>query len=126
MIGKARGLSLLWKRDVELEVFFNNMNVIACLIYSDPPTEVWMLILVYAPPPPQHPKKISKRESFWNLITSIITSFVGPWLLMGDCNSISASDNKFGGSSHDRPHKAFHDFVANAGAIKFRPTLHLV
>ena len=37
---------------------------------------------------------------------------------MGDYESISASDDKFGGSSHNKPHKAFRDFVANAGTIE--------
>ena len=37
---------------------------------------------------------------------------------MGDYESISASDDKFGGSSHNKPHKAFHDFVANAGTTE--------
>ena len=55
---------------------------------------------------------------FWNLITSITTSFAGPLLLVGDYESVSASDDKFGGSSHNRRHKAFRDFVANAGTIE--------
>ena len=47
MIGKAGGLPLFQKRGIELEVVFNNKNVIVCLIYLDPPTEVWMLILEF-------------------------------------------------------------------------------
>ena len=55
---KCGGLALYWVNGVSLEVIFDNKNIIACLVYSDPPTNVWLLLLVYGPP------KFANREAF--------------------------------------------------------------
>lgn len=46
---KAGGLAVLWKQGVKLEVVSANKNVVASLVYSDPPDQVWMLLNIYGP-----------------------------------------------------------------------------
>lgn len=110
---KSSGLALYWVKGISLEVIFDNKNIIACLVYFDPPTDVWLLLLVYGPP------KVAHREAFWNLVTNLTESFSGPWMLLGDCNSYSLSSDKSGGSSRgDYSSKPFRNFLSNAVAIK--------
>ena len=49
-VGRDGGLALFWKKGVEIEVIYSNNNVIASLIYSNPPETAWLLINVHAPP----------------------------------------------------------------------------
>ena len=69
--GRADGLALFWKMGVELEVMFSNKNIIAALIFSDPPENPWLLLAVYGPPYFVH------KRSFWNLMSELIHSFSG-------------------------------------------------
>ncbi len=61
---------------------FSNNNIIAALIYSDPPDCAWLLIAIHGPP------YFAKRRSFWALMEDLVDGFSGPWLLFGDLNSI--------------------------------------
>ena len=70
-VGKARGLALFWKKGVEIEVIYSDKNVIASLIYSDPPETAWLLINVHGPP------YFAKRKKFWGLMEELINSFSG-------------------------------------------------
>ena len=82
---KSGGLVLYWVNGVSLEVIYDNKNIIACLVYYDPPSDVWLLLLVYGPP------KVAHRKAFWELVTNLTESFSGSWMLLGDCNSYSSS-----------------------------------
>ena len=62
---KFGGLALYWVNGVSLEVIYDNKNIIACLVYSDPPSDVWLLLLVYGPP------EVAHREAFWELVTNL-------------------------------------------------------
>ena len=55
---KSGGLALYWVNGVSLEVIYDNKNIIAYLVYSNPPSDVWLLLLVYGPP------KVAHREAF--------------------------------------------------------------
>ena len=100
-------MELVW------EVIYDNKNIIACLVYSDPPSNVWLLLLVYGPP------KVAHREVFWELVTNLTESFSGPWMLLGDCNSYSSSSDKCGGRSRgDSSSKPFRNFLSNVAAIE--------
>ena len=55
---KFGGLALYWVNGVSLEVIYDNKNIIAYLVYSNPPSDVWLLLLVYGPP------KVAHREAF--------------------------------------------------------------
>ena len=106
-------MALYWVHGVSLEVIFDNKNIIACLVYFDPLTDVWLLLLVYGPP------KVTHREAFWDLVTIITTTFLGPWMLLGNCNSYSSNFDKCGGSSRgDYSSKPFRNFLSNAAAIE--------
>jgi endonuclease/exonuclease/phosphatase (EEP) superfamily protein YafD len=110
--GKARGLAIFWKLGVELEVVFSNSHIIAALVYSDPPDNVWLLLAVYGLP------YFSKRKKFWNLMEDLISRFDGSWLMIGDLNSVSKCSEKKGGSnSAINSSRSFHHFVSEVGAI---------
>ena len=110
---KSGGLALYWVKGVSLEVIFDNKNIIACLVYSDLPIDVWHLLLVYRPP------KVAHREAFWDLVANLTESFSGLWMLLGDCNSYSSSLEKCGGRSRgDYSSKPFPNFLSNAAAIE--------
>ena len=56
VIGNVGGLSLFWKKGIDLEgsflffffyFFFLIKILIACIVYSKPASKVWMLLLVY-------------------------------------------------------------------------------
>ena len=53
VIGNVGGLSLFWKKGIDLEgsffFFFLIQMLIACIVYSEPASKVWMLLLVYGP-----------------------------------------------------------------------------
>jgi hypothetical protein len=110
--GKAGGLALFWRKGVDLEVVYSDNQIIAALIYSDPPDSTWLLLTIRGP----HEQRFHKR--FWALMKDLILSFPGPWLLIGDLNSICYSEDKqggrVGGSSSSNWLK---DFVTSTGAI---------
>ena len=41
---KSGGLALYWVNGVSLEVIYDNKNIIAYLVYSNPPSDVWLLL----------------------------------------------------------------------------------
>ena len=43
VIGNVGGLSLFWKKGID---FFFFKYLIACLVYSEPASKVWMLLLI--------------------------------------------------------------------------------
>lgn len=45
-VGKGRGLALLWRKDVDLEVVLSNNNIIATLVYPNPPNSPLMLFAI--------------------------------------------------------------------------------
>uniref|UniRef100_A0A2N9ISI0 CCHC-type domain-containing protein n=1 Tax=Fagus sylvatica TaxID=28930 RepID=A0A2N9ISI0_FAGSY len=111
-VGKAGGLALFWKLGVELEVIFSNNNVIASLIYSDPPDTLWLLISVHGPP------YIAKRKKIWALMAKIISGFSGHWLLIGDLNSTVSNSDKSGGRQNgESSSRSFQNFISEVGAI---------
>ena len=111
-VGKAGGLALFWKLGVELEVIFSNNNVIASLIYSDPPATSWLLISVHGP------LYIVKRRKFWALMAKIISGFSRHWLLIGDLNSTDSNSDKSGGRQNgESSSRSFRNFISEVGAI---------
>jgi len=47
--GHFGGLALFWRLGIDLEVVYSDINLIAALIYSDPPNTPWLLFVVYGP-----------------------------------------------------------------------------
>ena len=64
--GKAGGLALFWRKGVELEVVYSDNQIIAALIYSDPPDSTWLLLTIRGP----HEQRFRKR--FWALMKDLI------------------------------------------------------
>jgi hypothetical protein len=89
----------------------NKFTIIAWC-YSDPPNNPWILSCVYGP-------SFNKNNSdFWNYLASINSDYYGPWLCIGDFNSILDQSEKFGGrpyacSSND----LFRDFLNSHGLV---------
>ena len=85
------GLALFWRLGVDLEVVYSDLNLIAALVYSDPPNSPWLLFAVYGP------CKSSKKLNFWRMIENMVLSFSVPWVIIGDLNCIKRMDEKKGG-----------------------------
>lgn len=45
-VGKGKGLALLWRKDVDLEAVLSNNNIIATLVYPNPPNSPLMLFAI--------------------------------------------------------------------------------
>lgn len=60
---------------MQIEMIYPNKNVIASLVYSDPPNSTWLLLCMFGPP------KITGGEKFWGLIEDMIKEFF--WALDG-------------------------------------------
>jgi exonuclease III len=110
--GSAGGLALFWKKGVELEVVHFDHQVISALIYSDPPSSTWLLNVIRGPP------ERKMRKGIWSFMESIIKAFSGPWLIIGDFNSICSSEDKRGGNQGENySANWFKNFMFNTGAI---------
>uniref|UniRef100_A0A2N9F3J3 RNase H type-1 domain-containing protein n=1 Tax=Fagus sylvatica TaxID=28930 RepID=A0A2N9F3J3_FAGSY len=106
------GLTLFWMKGVELEVIFVDKNVIAFLVYSDPPSSFWLFLAIYGPP------TVSSRARFWGFLEDMANSFDGTWLAIGDFNSVGTIDEKIGGRKiGEGSSRSFRNFVYSVGAI---------
>lgn len=89
--GKSGGLVLFWRLGVELEVVFSDKNLIIALVFSDPLEAPWLLFVIYGP------YQRSKRKKLWELLENMVSSFSGPWVVIGDFNCIKRAKEKCGG-----------------------------
>lgn len=87
------GVALAWKIGVDVEVTQCCENFISAFIYSDPPDTPWLLTGVYTP------TKWSKKKNFWQSLKAVVDYYNGPWLCVGDFNSIISSEEKQGGQA---------------------------
>ena len=109
---RSGGLALFWRLGVDLEVVYSDLNLIAAIVYSDPPNSPWLLFAVYGP------CKSSKKRNFWRMIENMVLSFSGPWVIIGDLNCIKRMDEKKGGrSTSGSSDNCLKDFMSNIGAI---------
>ncbi|XP_065629740.1 uncharacterized protein LOC136067578 [Quercus suber] len=110
--GKSGGLALFWRLGVKMEVVFSDRNMIVALVYSDPPEAPWLLFAIYGP------FQRSKRKKFWELLENMVSSFSGPWVVIGDLNCIKRAKEKCGGRlvAESSVH-CLRDFMVNTSAI---------
>ena len=71
-VGKSGGLAIFWKDGVDLEIVYSDKNVIASLVYSDPPSSPWLFLLIYGPP------YVNGRARFWKCLEDLVSAFEGP------------------------------------------------
>ena len=70
--GRSGDLALFCRLGVDLEVVYSDINLIAALIYSDPPNSPWLLFAIYGP------CKSNTKMTFWRMIENMVLSFSGP------------------------------------------------
>jgi hypothetical protein len=105
-VGSRGGLFVTWKLGFSSELLCLDQNHISCMVVSDPSPCSWLISCVYAP------HTMQERNIFWANLTSLGSSFGGPWLLLGDFNAILSSVDKRGGRSFgSTSHFDFVDFV---------------
>ncbi|PON86465.1 Endonuclease/exonuclease/phosphatase [Trema orientale] len=80
--GRSGGFCLCWRDGVELEPHFMSKNIIAAVVYSDPPNTPWSLSAIYGPP------AAASRREFWHSIPGLLARTTPSKLLMGDFNSV--------------------------------------
>ena len=85
------GLMLFWRSGVDLEVVFSNKNMIVALVFSNPPEALWLLFAIYGP------IQRSKKGKFWEMLENMVSSFLGPQVVIGDLNCIKRAKEKHGG-----------------------------
>ncbi|KAL0366999.1 UNVERIFIED_CONTAM: hypothetical protein Sradi_3590000 [Sesamum radiatum] len=99
--GKAGGLMLLWRKDVNLMVHsFSNSHIDEMVSQADG-TEGWCFTGVYG-----HPKA-AKCKGTWRLLQFLHHHSPRPCLCAGDFNEILSQDEKIGAP---RPHRQIEDF----------------
>ena len=96
----------------DLEVVYSDINLIATLIYSDPPNTPWLLFALYGP------CKRNKKMNFSRMIENMVLSFSEPWVIIGDLNCIKRIDEKREGRSiFGNSVNCLKDFMSNTGDI---------
>lgn len=89
--GSSRGITLLWKINVDVRIFVFNSNLINALFFSDKDELPWQFTGVYDPP------ILSWRRFFLHVVYDVASNFIGPWLLLGDFNTVLVKADKFEG-----------------------------
>jgi hypothetical protein len=110
--GSKGGLLLAWKSDINIVSFYVTCNIICVWYYSDAPLVKCLLTFVYGPPY----KNLCNK--FWNDMDNFGVSYNDPWVCIGDFNSITSHDDKFGGQPFDSfSSNLFSDFMDEFGMI---------
>lgn len=91
-VGIAGGLCLAWNNTISITITLQNNFLINALITSDNYHHDWLLSGIHCPCIP-----LGKTQ-FWDLMGNIASDFDGPWLAIGDFNSIISQSEKIGGN----------------------------
>ncbi|XP_041000998.1 uncharacterized protein LOC121246780 [Juglans microcarpa x Juglans regia] len=87
-VGRKRGLVMLWREDVELEILNYSQHHISAYIGRK---DRWVLTGFYS-----HPEA-SKRKETWRLLSLIKPVEQMPWCIIGDFNKVLSQEEKEGG-----------------------------
>ncbi|POO02677.1 Endonuclease/exonuclease/phosphatase [Trema orientale] len=90
-VGLSRGLCLMWKRGVDIDIISNFNSQIVSSFREPPASTGWYLYFTYAPPQRQH------RRQFWHQFTSEVLKKEGCWACIGDLNCVLSAEEKLGG-----------------------------
>ncbi|XP_060959156.1 uncharacterized protein LOC133030434 [Cannabis sativa] len=102
-IGIAGGIILAWKVGFSFECISCSRNHISGIVYSDPPSNPWLLSCVYGPP------YLNAKKKFWAELMALGDRFGGPWLIIGDTNFVLSNSEREGSSGRD----PFIPFISN-------------
>ncbi|KAF6147519.1 hypothetical protein GIB67_014658 [Kingdonia uniflora] len=99
---KGEGLWLAWNKDINISVLSSSTRSIDSLIFADEhpshqngePTH-WMYSFTYDLP------DLQLRRRYWDFIRNIGNSIRIPWLIIGDLNSITCKEEKYGRIPND-------------------------
>lgn len=91
-IGFAGGLCLAWGNNISINVILQNNFLINALFSSHNLDTSWLLLGIYCPCNP------IGRTQFWDLMSTVASSYDGPWLALGYFNSIISQSEKTGGN----------------------------
>ncbi|KAL0320136.1 UNVERIFIED_CONTAM: hypothetical protein Sradi_5275100 [Sesamum radiatum] len=100
-IGKGGGLTLLWRKEVNVVIqSFSNSHIDA-VVSDESGTNGWRFTGVYGQP------EAARRAETWNLLRFLSRASVRPWLYAGDFNEILSQSEKTGAP---RPQRQIHEF----------------
>ncbi|PON94602.1 Endonuclease/exonuclease/phosphatase [Trema orientale] len=85
--------------------------MINCLVFSDPPTQPWLLSAIYGPP------NAKERVLFWKKFALTRENFNGTWLVIGDLNGTLEDGESSSRAQRDRNSSEFHRAVRSTGLI---------
>lgn len=74
VVGCAGGLTVLWRKEVNVKFIGANQRVLALKVCSDPECKEWLLMNVYGFP------YFSQRHELWKSLDSILEYFDWPWV----------------------------------------------
>ncbi|XP_026450633.1 uncharacterized protein LOC113350721 [Papaver somniferum] len=90
-VGRSRGLWILWKDDLNIEIISQSSNLIHVIVQGGDGRDSWHLFCLYGSPVASH------RSTLWQNMNSYAQKFDGPRCFIGDFNAIVCNDEKFGG-----------------------------
>jgi hypothetical protein len=110
--GSNGGLLLAWHHGVDIECISAYVNIINVWCYFDPPNNPWLLSCIYGPPVKQN------KLVFWDSLLDVDKGYHGPWLCIGDFNTILSQFEKCSGRLYACSfNDAFHGFIDSVGMI---------
>ena len=90
-VGKSRGLALLWKKNIKVEVQTFSERHIDAIISGGVSDKLWRFTGFYSN------SKTSKREESWERLELLARGNSLPWICMGDFNELMHIGEKKGG-----------------------------
>ena len=108
--GRARGLCLMWKNNVQIEVVeFNKYMIVVKILDLG---EDWYLVGFYGPP------YAAKKRKAWENLCALLETFQEPWICFKEFNIFLDSEEKDGGRDESSTSPNFlKDILFKLGAI---------
>ena len=91
--GLAGGLTMMWKKELDIQCLWKSNRVICCSFKPAPTEEAWNFYGCYGTPYPR------EKEKFWKSLNHTIQEEYLPWVMFGDLNEVVAENEKLGGRS---------------------------
>lgn len=89
--GLARGLTLMWKEEVDIGCVWSSNRPMHCVVKNDLGKPMRNLLACSGIP--YH----SDKRCFWEELGEIVTNIAGPWLLIREFNKVVDTSEKFNG-----------------------------